>query len=438
MATYAELMEQGKTLYSEAKTRFEELKEADELTDETRSELKADIARAEQMLEDASVYRDIEQGIKNADEIGQYTKTFDDPSLPPGSNLDWVEFLKATFRAGHRSPALQKVDPNLIWFSDSKDGQSGHSTKAMAESTGASGGFLVPSEFYNQLQMVQGESAIVRNLATKIRIRRRQVDIPVYDQTDTTAGTPAWFGGMQAYWAAEAALKTETETSFRKVSLVAHKLIMYTRASDELLDDAAISLSDFLTGPMGFAGAITWFEDYSFLRGTGTGQPQGILGADCAVTVNRDTANELNYVDLMNMYMAMLPESTGNAVWLMNPIMLRELSELQDPNGSYIWQPNARDNHPNTLFGRPVMFTEKLPALGTTGDVVFADFRYYLIGDRQATTVESTTYDRWRYDQTSYRAVHRVDGAPWLSAPLTLADGSHTVSPFVLLSSDVT
>lgn len=437
MATYAELMEQGKTLYSDSKTRFEELKEAGELTEEARSEIKADIARAEQMLEDASVYKDIEQGLKNADEVGEYTKAFDDPSLPPGSDMGWTEFLKATFTAGHRSPAIQKVDPRLVWFSDSKDGQSGHPTKAMAESTGASGGFLVPSEFYNQLQAVQGESAIVRNLATKIRIRRRQVDIPVYDQSDTTAGTPAWFGGMQAYWAEEAAEKTETDTSFRRVSLVAHKLIMYTRASDELLDDAAISLSDFLTGPMGFAGAITWFEDYAFLRGTGVGQPQGILNADCAVTIEREVANELCYDDLMDMYMGMLPESTANAVWLMNPILLKELAELQDPNGSYIWQPNARDNQPNTLFGRPVMFTEKLPTLGTTGDVVFADFRYYLIGDRQATTVESTTFDRWRYDQTSYRAVHRCDGQPWLNSVLTLADGSHTVSPVVLLSSTV-
>lgn len=438
MATYAELMKEGKTLLADAQERYSSLRESEELTEEAETEIKADISRAKEMLKDAAVYKDIEEGLKDIDTLNEHTsKSFSDVSQPQGPKMGWTEFLKAAYKAGHRSPVIQDVDPRLMWFSDSKDGQSGHPTKAMAEGTGASGGFLVPSEFYNQLQAVQGESALVRPRATKIRIRRRQVDIPVVDQTDTTAGTPAWFGGMQAYWAEEAAEKTATDASFRKVSLVAHKLIMYTRASDELLDDAAISLSDFLTGPMGFAGAITWYEDYSFLRGTGAGQPLGILNAGCTKTILRETANAVGYDDLMDMYMGMLPESVGSAVWMCNPLILKELATVVDPNGNYIWQPNARDNTPNTLFGRPVIFTEKLPTLGTTGDIVFADWRYYLIGDRQATTVESTTYDRWQYDQTSFRAVHRVDGQPWCSTEFTLADGTHTVSPFVVLSETV-
>ena len=68
-----------------------------------------------------------------------------------------------------------------------------------------------------------------------------------------------------------------------------------------------------------------------------------------------------------------------------------------------------------------------------------ADFRYYLIGDRQATTIESTPYtDQWKYDLTSWRAVHRVDGQPWLSAPLTYQDGTVQVSPFVILGAKTT
>jgi hypothetical protein len=40
---------------------------------------------------------------------------------------------------------------------------------------------------------------------------------------------------------------------------------------------------------------------------------------------------------------------------------------------------------------------------------------------------------RFRYDLMAWRAVHRVDGQPWLSAPLTLADGAFQISPFVIL-----
>ena len=87
----------------------------------------------------------------------------------------------------------------------------------------------------------------------------------------------------------------------------------------------------------------------------------------------------------------------------------------------------------------PVIFTEKTPVVGSAGDVLLADFRYYLIGDRQATTIESTPFtDKWIYDLTTWRVVHRVDGQPWLSAPITLTDGTLTVSPFVILGAKST
>jgi hypothetical protein len=35
----------------------------------------------------------------------------------------------------------------------------------------------------------------------------------------------------------------------------------------------------------------------------------------------------------------------------------------------------------------------------------------------------------------TWRFVQRVDGRPWLEAPITLQDGSSQVSPFVVLHS---
>ena len=74
-----------------------------------------------------------------------------------------------------------------------------------------------------------------------------------------------------------------------------------------------------------------------------------------------------------------------------------------------------------------------MPNLGQPGDVLLADWKYYLIGDRQATTLASSTHFRFRSDLTAWRAVHRVDGKPWLSEPITLADGVDQISPFVIL-----
>jgi HK97 family phage major capsid protein len=120
---------------------------------------------------------------------------------------DWSEFLTAAHNAAN--PNYKGTDdPRLVWFKDER--KSGHEDKQMVESVGASGGFLVPTEFQASLQAVQGEQSIVRGRATIIRMRRRAIQLPVLDQTGTTSGIPHWFGGMQFYWEEEAAEKTIT------------------------------------------------------------------------------------------------------------------------------------------------------------------------------------------------------------------------------------
>jgi len=238
---------------------------------------------------------------------------------------------------------------------------------------------------------------------------------------------------MAFYWGEEATEKTETDPSFRRIDLVAHKLYGYTRAGDELLDDSAISLEAFLNGPLGFVGGVQWMEDYTFIQGTGAGQPLGVINAGATITVNRAAANAIGYADLANMMENFLP--SGRGVWVITQSAMADLIQLSGPTGnaSYVWQPNAREGVPGYLLGMPVIWSEKCPRIGTAGDVILADWLYYLIGDRQATTVESTKFDRWRWDETSWRVVHRVDGQPWLSAPLTYQDGTTQVSPFVIL-----
>jgi len=433
------MSQEWKEKLAQAKTLFDEVKATvanEEATAEEKEQIQPKLEEAKKLKAEAMQLKDIfsfgidlaAQAREVAEEQNQEEEKEKGIQEQPGEFKDWTEFLKAAYYAGHREPVVRKRDPRLVYF---KDEELGHEKKQLVENVGASGGFLVPTEFLAQLQSVMGEAAIVRPRATVIRMRRRQIDIPVLDQTGTTTGQAHWFGGMLCYWAEEASEKTITTAEFRKVTLAANKLIMYTRSSDELLDDSAISLSDFLTGPLGFAGAIAWQEDYAFFNGTGTGQPAGIINAGATVPVARATAGTFAYADLISMVEAFLPSATG--VWTITHRGMSNLMTVQDPVGNYIWQPNAREGLPAQLFGMPVVFTEKQPNVGTRGDVVLADWRYYLIGDRQATTVESTQYDYWRYDQTSWRAVHRVDGRPWLSSPLSF-QGGEQVSPFVVLS----
>jgi len=345
----------------------------------------------------------------------------------------WAEFLQAAHAAKHPQ-RVGPPDPRLVWFRD--EPIDAKETKQMVEAIGAAGGFLVPTEFLAQLQVAVAENAIVRPRATVIRMARRSIQIPVLDQTATgVVGAPAWFGGMVAAWGKEALEKVLEHIEWRQIELVAHKLYLYTCASDELVEDAAISLSDFLSGPMGMAGCIAFMEDFAFLNGSGAGQPLGVVTAvnTPTIVVARSVAGQINIVDLANMMQSFLP--SGKGVWVVSQSAMSSMIQLAGPGGNpaYWWMPTGVGGVPGTLLGLPVFWSEKMAALGNQGDILLADFSFYLVGDRRATTVESTKFDRWAYDETSWRAVHRVEGQPWMSAPITYQDQATTVSPFVIL-----
>jgi HK97 family phage major capsid protein len=122
-------------------------------------------------------------------------------------------------------------------------------------------------------------------------------------------------------------------------------------------------------------------------------------------------------------------------VWHVTREAFPSIAQLNGPaaNPSYVFIPNAREGMPATLFGYPIYWTEKLPRLGVQGDILLASWDMYLVGDRQQTTIDATNVFRFQDDVTSWRAVHRVDGQPWLSQPVTLADGNWQISPFVIL-----
>jgi HK97 family phage major capsid protein len=350
-----------------------------------------------------------------------------------GGFKSFKEFLVATRDAYYGRNQGIKADPRLKYFSDvsEKSTKAGRSDqKAMSEITGAGGGFLVYAEQYGQLMAVAAPMTVVRSRATVIQMGSRQILMPILNQQQGAAGVPAWFGGMLAYWEAEEATVTETTPKFEQAEMTAHKLIVYTEVTEELLADAN-ALTSYLSGPLGMPGAIAWKEDYGFLRGTGVGQPQGVIGAPGAVVVERAGADAIVYADLVNLFQAWHGE---NPVWVATRGAISQLMLMEGPAGqpAFLWG-NATTGMPPTLLGFPIQFVDKLPAVGTQGDIGLYDFRYYMIGDRQATSIEFTNTFKFQQFKTSFRASHRVDGQPWLRGPITLADGVTTVSPFAVL-----
>jgi len=301
----------------------------------------------------------------------------------------------------------------------------------------ADGGFLIPETLRSQLLMIALENAVVRPRATTIPMESLRVPIPAVDATSNASSV---FGGVIAYWTEEGAALTESQAAFMRIVLDAKKLTAYCQVPNELISDAS-AFSAFLSAAL--PAAITWYEDDAFMNGTGVGEPTGFIS--CPASVNTTAvvgqgANTIVVENLAAMYARMLPASLGTAVWVANLETFPQLATMAlsvGTGGAPVWLTSGgvAGAPPMSIYGRPVIFTEKAQALGTSGDISFVDLSYYLIGDRQSMQVAASEHYKFGNDLMAYRVTERIDGKPWINSAITPKRGSSTLTPFVQLSS---
>lgn len=297
----------------------------------------------------------------------------------------------------------------------------------------AAGGFLIPETMRSEIMQLALETSIVRSRATVITMSTPTQVMPFVDST-TNVGSV--FGGMVFYWTEESSAPTITQAKFGRVKLEANKLMGLAAVPNELWADAP-ALSSWLRQAMPLG--IAFYEDSAFLTGNGAGQPLGVLTSDALVVVDKDTGQEADTItvnNVLNMYSRMLPSSMGRGVWIANQTTFKELMTLSisvGVGGAPVSLVNVNAGPPMTMLGQPLIFTEKVPTLGDQGDICFVDLTYYLIGDRQAVSVETSEHRYFDADQTALKVIERVDGRPWVQSAFTPLNGL-TVSPYVALA----
>lgn len=299
----------------------------------------------------------------------------------------------------------------------------------------SSGGYLVPEAVRSQLMERVLETALVRPRAMVVPMEAPRVSFPVVDDT-THVGSVV--GGLVTYWVAEGGQLTDTSSNFGQVTLDASTLTAYTEVPNQLLQDSALSMDAFIN--TNFPKALVWGEDSAFLTGDGVAKPKGVLNADALVVVAKQSgqvASTVVWQNVVKMYARMLPSSLSNAVWVASPATFVELATMAlsvGTGGSAIWLNNGVEGPPMTVLGRPLFLTEKVPTLGTQGDLSFMDFGQYLVGDRGYMEAMSSPHYKFQNLKTAYRFVQRVDGRPAVTSALTPANSGDTLSPFVTLA----
>lgn len=304
------------------------------------------------------------------------------------------------------------------------------------EGTGADGGFLVPSEFRREIwQKVLAEDSLAAR-CDQLVTSSNNLTVPADETTpwDTT-------NGIQVYWDSEAATITASKAAFENKSIRLNKLTALVPVTEELLEDAP-GLDSYLRAraPIKMQSKL----NTAILRGTGAGQPLGVLNSGSLITAAAEggqTADTIVYNNILKMWSRMYAPCRGRAVWLINQDCEQQLNALAfDASASpkipvYLPANGLAGSPYATLMGRPVVPVEACSTIGDVGDIMLVDFSQYAImtkGQDIRTDVSMHLY----FDQAvaAYRFIFRVTGMPWWGSTISPQFGSATRSWAIALA----
>lgn len=256
--------------------------------------------------------------------------------------------------------------------------------------------------------------------------------IPGVDETSRATGS-RW-GGVRGYWLAEGETLTATQPKFRRINWELHKLAVLQYATDEILADTAL-LNSIIS--QSAAEELSFLANDAILRGTGAGQPLGILNSGAVISAVRTNATNIDHDDILRVVARTNSARFARSVWFANPDAAPEIDSLNFTAGSTgILSPYVTYTAEGVtmLRGRPVIYNEFSPTLGQVGDLLLADMTDYLMWEKGGVQAATSIHVQFLTDQTAFRFIYRCDGQPATYTAMTRYQSTDTESPYVGLA----
>jgi len=271
--------------------------------------------------------------------------------------------------------------------------------KALTVANDASAGFLAPQETGAELIKLLTEFSPLRQYAKVVTISGQSI---VY---------PRRVAGTSASWVAEIANRTASGMTFEQVTMTPHELATFTDISNMLLEDNAYNLEGELLAD--FAESFGKTEGLAFVKGTGLGQPVGIMTSTeiaeikTGVAANFPTAAPADV--LIAMYHKIATTYAQSGVWMMNRNTLAVVRQWKDANSRYLVLDPISEGAPSTLLGRPVVEMFDMDDIGAgNAPILFGDMSGYRIVDRVGLSTLRDAYTLATNGQVRFHARKRV------------------------------
>lgn len=267
-------------------------------------------------------------------------------------------------------------------------------SKALSVGTDPDGGYFVEADTSGRIVTAIYETSPMRQVASQQTISTDALE-GIYDLDEASFG-----------WVSEQGSRTETGTpEIAKWRIPTHEMYAEPRATQKVLDDAAINLEQWLQGKVTdkFARA----ENTAFVSGDGIDKPRGFTtygagtsipgtierfytGANGAFEATPDGGDKL-----LDMIYGTKQGYRQNSRWFMNRSTVAGVRKLKDSDGQYLWQPGLGAGQPSQLLGFPILEFEDMDDYATTNGlaIAFGDMREaYQIVDRMGIRILRDPY----------------------------------------------
>jgi len=295
------------------------------------------------------------------------------------------------------------------------------------EKVGSEGGFLPQSDHAEMLFDAAKTSGVIAPLCAVINSSSNSTTVTMLDETSKADGSQ--YGGVAAYWRAEAGSLTASKPKFRQAQVTLSSLDALFYATEEQLGDAP-QLESF--ADQAFRTVMAWKLDDAIIGGNGAGKPFGILGAPGTISVAKESgqvAATLNYQNIDNMKNRMLVDSRNKAKFFMHADAYQAVKNIVKTGTNsdlFVGQQLSE------FLEYPYQVIDQCRALGSVGDIILADFSQYFLFKKVGIAAAQSMHVAFVTNERAYRWTMRVAGQPMRASAITDSYGSNTRAPFIV------
>jgi HK97 family phage major capsid protein len=279
------------------------------------------------------------------------------------------------------------------------------------ESAPADGGYLLPVDRRELLRLLMSP-ATVHGLCDTLTTPSNAIELPVDSD-------PVWSAELAAADVGENVDLVEDKLAFTEFTATLTKSGVLVRVTREMLEDTT-GIAQWVLTKLG--EKLAWKQHAKAVA--------AFLASGGKVTVAKTAAaaagSPPDLANIQKIWASMLPEHRTAAVWIANPAIEPTLQNFVIGNCPVYLPPTGIEGQPfGRLFGRPVFFTEGLPAVGTTGDIgLVAPQTFFGVYKAQGPRLEESIHAEFKRDVVQYRGYLRSVFKSKFATQLARADGT--------------